>query len=734
MTCGPWRPISLDIYQSRLSDLYFATTVGDSLETAEVVAKAAIEGAADHVMFEVSFNGAVIGTETVGIEDGFAQASFTTKSPKLWYPRKYGKQPLYSLTSTLLANGDVLDMVRKRFGLRRVKIVQRKVNNAPGTSFIFEINNIPVFCGGSNWIPADSFLTRSTPGKYLDWVRMAADGNQVMLRVWGGGIYEEDAFYDACDELGVLVWQDFMFACGNYPANTEFLNLVKREATANVKRLRHHPSIVLWAGNNEDYQYAESEGLEYDRTNTKPESWLKSTFPARYIYEKILLDITKELVPGTEYHFGSPYGGASTTDPTVGDIHQWNVWHGTQEKYQDFDQLSGRFVSEFGMQAFPDMETTQQFFLSHSFGSEYYSASSTVSFHNKAAGHDRRLAIYLAENIRFRFEPFEYFIYCTQVMQAECIGTAFQLWKRQWQGPEKEYCAGALVWQTNDCWPCTSWAIIDYELRPKLAYYAVKREMEPITIGMKRTITGIPAERHIPPHIKRMYKIQVWVCNLDVETHRLGIAISTANLETGSTTQHYNLFRTSELAPNRSTEVMEFEIPVTYKNIEEEGQTVVCATLIGPHKNVMKRVLDWPEPLKFVHLPKADRISCRLGQPLDNSSGKKSEQVRIFSISSSVPLKGISIEFDGQDNRRAGFLSDNGFDLMAARKGSRGIWHSVKVTGLKEGEGNRVKVRYLGCEDDHVADVLVVDGKDEGLMSEDDVVDYLPGLEALTLV
>ena len=698
-----------------------------------MAAMANVDGEADQVRFQVSINGFIVGKETVIIRKGFAQALFTAKSPKLWFPRKYGNQPLYLLEVTLLFEGQVLDTVSKRFGLRRARVVQKPLANALGASFMVEINNISIFCGGSNWIPADCFLTRLTTKKYHEWVRMVADGNQVMLRVWGGGIYEQDTFYQACDEIGILVWQDFMFACGNYPAHSEFLNLVKREAIANVKRLRHHPSIVLWAGNNEDYQYAESEGLGYDPNDKEPESWLRSTFPARYIYEKILQDVTSTLVPATYYHFGSPYGGRSTTDPTIGDIHQWNIWHGTQEKYQDADRLSGRFVSEFGMQAFPAMKTASQFFLANDTDPDMYAASSTVSFHNKAAGHDRRLAIYLSENIRFRFEPFEYYIYCTQLMQSECVGTAYRLWKRQWQGPGKQYCAGALVWQTNDCWPCTSWSVIDYELRPKLTYYAIKREMESVTVGMKRTITKIPADNHSRADVKTVYSIQLWVCNFDLVPHCLGIAISTANVEIGVTINHQGLFRTPELPPNRSTEVMEFEIPVARKHIGEEEQTIVCATLVGPHNIVMKRVLNWPEPLKFVHLPKPSYIGARLGQPLDDDIKEGPDCVRMLSLMSSSPLKGVSVEVEGEDNQRAALLSDNGFDIMAAGPHASGIWHSLKVTGLKKARSIALRIRYLGCEEEYVTDVMVVDSKDEGIMGKGSMADRLLGSKHETL-
>ena len=324
MTCGPWRPINLEVYSSCILDLYFTTKVDESLKSAEVVAKADVEGEALDVRFEISLDGNVVSSETVKSVEGLATATFRTQNPELWYPATYGKQPLYTLTATLLSGKIELDTVSKSFGIRRVEVVQRKLENAPGTTFYFEVNNIPIFCGGSNWIPADSFIPRTTPEKYREWVKLAVEGNQIMIRVWGGGIFEEKAFYEACDEMGVLVWQDFLFGCGNYPANEEFLNLVKREAIANVKLLRHHPSIVIWAGNNEDYQYQESEKLEYDPKNKDAESWLKTTFPARYIYEKILVDVTKELIPDTYYHFGSPFGGKDTRDPTVGDIHQWN--------------------------------------------------------------------------------------------------------------------------------------------------------------------------------------------------------------------------------------------------------------------------------------------------------------------------------------------------------------------------------------------------------------------------
>ena len=214
----------------------------------------------------------------------------------------------------------------------------------------------------------------------------------ILCRVWGGGIYEADIFYDICDELGILVWQDFPFACGNYPVHSAFLLSIEEEVTANLKRLRHHPCIVIYAGNNEDYAYAESEGLEYEPNDPDPAHWLRTNFPARYIYEKLLPEITRELVPGTYYHPGSPWGGKTSDDSTVGDIHQWNVWHGEQKPYQEYGKLGGRFVSEFGMQSWPGVGTVDGCLLKGRRDEERFVGSRTLEWHNKATGGERRLA------------------------------------------------------------------------------------------------------------------------------------------------------------------------------------------------------------------------------------------------------------------------------------------------------------------------------------------------------
>lgn len=673
MTCGPWRPVNLEVYESRIGDLYTNVSVDASLKTAQVSVFASVEGKASKLKFDICFDDKTVASKNVTVEQADTSATFCIEDPQLWYPIRYGKQPLYTIKASLVGNdGKDVDSLSKKIGLRRAKLVQRPLKDQTGSSFYFEINDIPIFCGGSNWIPADSFIPRISKERYYDWVKMVADGNQFMIRVWGGGIYEEQAFYDACDELGILVWQDFLFGCGNYPCWPGMLKSIEREAKENVKRLRHHPSIIIWAGNNEDYQYQESEGLTYEPDNKDAESWLKTDFPARYIYEKVLADVCKDLIPDTYYHYGSPWGGKTTTDPTVGDLHQWNVWHGTQEKYQNFDKLVGRFVSEFGMEAFPSVKTIDAYLPQGKDDPERYPQSSTVDFHNKAAGHERRLALYLVENMRYAPDPLEQFVYSTQLMQAECLASAYRLWKREWRGPGREYCGGALVWQINDCWPVTSWAICDYYLRPKHAYYTVKREMAPISVGITRREHQKPKNKYTRVDIEVNTQIEIWASNLMLEDLTADCVIKTWDVETGKETFSKTVSSQQTFAANRSTEIIALDVPVSQKNAGQEARTVVAAYLSREGTQVA-RYVNWPEPLKYLHLQKPKHLIVEV-----------SHDGKTVDISAEVPVKGVALECEDDDV----IFEDNLIDVVPGE--------TVTVTISGATRETVITTRYLG--------------------------------------
>ncbi|THC93413.1 hypothetical protein EYZ11_007108 [Aspergillus tanneri] len=400
MTAGIWRDVRLEVYSARVDDLWTEMELSPDQQTAQVTVFSQVNGGDPDSSYQVRFKLSLVGKEidcyVTEPKDKVAKVTFDVKQPSLWWPNGYGNPTLYEISVSLEKEQDILHQVTKKFGIRTAEVIQQPDKH--GKSFFFRINGVDVFCGGSCWIPADSLLPSITAERYRKWIELMVAGRQVMIRVWGGGCYEDDNFYQACDELGVMVWQDFMFGCGNYPTWPKLLESIEQEAAYNVRRLRHHPCIVIFVGNNEDYQVQEQAGLVYDYEDKNPENWLKTDFPARYIYEKLLPSIVHKLCPTTFYHPGSPWGdGKITSDPTVGDLHQWNVWHGTQEKYQIFDTLGGRFNSEFGMEAFPHLSTIEYFVKNEA---DKYPQSHVIDFHNKADGHERRIATYLVENLR----------------------------------------------------------------------------------------------------------------------------------------------------------------------------------------------------------------------------------------------------------------------------------------------------------------------------------------------
>lgn len=586
MTAGLWRPAQLETFSARIDDLHCPSAVSDDLQTATLPVHVTLAGAQEKLPEGLTLRVTVYSPEhqivdsaTLPVTAHELHHTFTIKDPTLWWPLGYGEQPRYTVEASIERAGKTLDATEKRIGLRRLRLVQQPFADQEGTSFFFEINNTPVFCGGANWIPADSFLSRIKEN-YGKWVKLAAEGNIKMLRVWGGGIYEEDSFYDHCDEHGILVWQDFMFGCGMYPAHDWFQKSVRAEAEANVRRLRHHPSIVLWCGNNEDYLVASSQ-RKYDPTYQG--DLAQSAFPARAIYEQVLPSVCKQLDPTRSYWPGSPYGGSDANDLSQGDQHVWSVWHGQMAPYQQYYTFSGRFVSEFGMQSYPDLKLIESF----TPPVERYPQSRTIEFHNKAAGGPERLGHYLIENVRYPIDLADY-VYKSQLIQSEALVAAISRWRRRWAGPGREYTAGALVWQINDCWPVVSWAFVDYELHPKAAYYTIKRALAPFALGMAKGEQG---------------NAEIWAANETLQT-------LTAELELRIWTLQGELvaeeLRQVELSPNQATELG--TVPFV-----QEKQHVIGARLLKDGA-ILARTALWPEPFKYAALPDPEIQLERLDQ------------------------------------------------------------------------------------------------------------------------
>ncbi|KAI5124966.1 hypothetical protein M0805_007392 [Coniferiporia weirii] len=675
MTVGPWRPITLHTYSSRIGDV---RAIIDVKEDFSVRADVSFEVEGNTNGLKASYTLLAEGEKTIRgdsviLNNGKGKTSFEGKPGDfdLWYPVGYGKQPLYNLQVSIFdEQGNVVDVQEKRIGLRRVKIVQDELEGQPGHSFLFEVNNIRVFCGGSNWIPADSFLTTMTPQRYRDWLQLLVKGNQNMVRIWGGGIYENDSFYDICDELGILVWQDFMFGCGQYPAYDSFIASVEVEAEQNVKRLRHHPSVVIFAGNNEDYQIAESLKLDLDYNDEKSD-FRNTSFPARYIYERLL----PAAVAGNSeihYHRSSPYSGFGqvTTDRTNGDLHQWNVWHGSQEPWHNWDVLAGRFVSEFGMEGYPNIRTVDYWLGNDK--SERFPQSRTNCNHNKADGFERRLELYLMENFNHAFEM-ESYVYYTQVMQAETLASAYRLWRRNWKGKGKEYTAGALVWQINDCWPVTSWAIVDYFLRPKPAFFTIARELRPFTVGMTRKEKKVFADENKAADFTIDTEIEIWGTNSGLVEKKATLSVTSFDLGSDWTD---TWTKDVILAPNASTELWKGLLPgqPTRTKLSEVPKSIVISARVLDGGIVLSRYSNWPEPFKYIHFPSVEEAGLKIAVGDDGQT---------LELSCKKPIKGIVLDVDGDDVK----WSDQAIDLVP------GDNQTVKALGLN---GRKVKARYLG--------------------------------------
>lgn len=325
------------------------------------------------------------------------------------------------------------------------------------------------------------------------------------------------------------------------------------------------------------------------------------------------------------------------------------------------------------MAAFPSARTIDAYLLKDKEDPERFAQSSTIDFHNKALGGERRLATYLVDNIPYSHSPLDYYIYCTQLMQAECLATAFRLWKREWKGPGREYCGGALAWQLNDCWPAQSWSIVDYYLRPKLAYYAIKRELADLTVSTKRVVEEIPADKYTHAYVKKIHKVQCFATNLSLASRDLNVQLQFWDIVTREV-MFDGMNESVTLGSNRSTEIGERDIG----DSEIEARTVIIARLLDPKDGqVVARSVNWPEPLKHVRFPRPKTLRVDIvGNARDGN---------YIEVEADCLVKSFALEADEDDV----LFEDNCIDLVP------GEMMRIGVKGLEIGDDHRLSVRYL---------------------------------------
>lgn len=409
-------------------------------------------------------------THNISLKQGLNKISipYQILNPKLWQPNGWGESNLYDLKISLKKDLKIIDEKKEKIGLRTIELVQEK--DEKGKSFYFKVNGSPMYAKGTNWIPSDSFTPRITKEKYLKLIKDCKDANMNMIRVWGGGIYEDDEFYKACDENGILVWQDFMFAGSFYPSDEDFLNNVKEEVKDQVNRLQNHPSIALWCGNNEIDEAIVNWGYQKKFKYSKDDS-LQVWKDYKKVYHEVIPNALKEnLTSGKNIYWPtSPsIGWGHKESLTEGDSHYWGVWWG-EFPFEIYNEKVPRFASEYGFQGMPSLEITKAMF---SGKPDLILENPTIKAHEKNARGFEIIQKYMERDYVVP-KDFVKYNYVSQLLQARGMKIAIEAHRRA-----KSYNMGTLYWQLNDCWPVISWSSIDYLGNWKALHYQVKRSFE----------------------------------------------------------------------------------------------------------------------------------------------------------------------------------------------------------------------------------------------------------------
>lgn len=466
---GIWRGIRLEGgCTARLDDVHVRQHHDNDQVSIEV--KAQVERWRDAAVWvTVTVTGPDGTIRTAQAADGVVTLSI--ENPQLWWPNGLGAQPLYRVNVALHSGSQTAPLDSRTFqaGLRTLELRQQP--DRWGRSFTFVVNGVPVFAKGSNWVPADSFPTRVTGERLHSLIAAAAASHQNMLRVWGGGYYEDESFYDLCDRYGILVWQDFMFACSTYPLNdADFVENVRLEVIQNVQRLRHRACLALWCGNNE--METGWVGWGWNR----PEMQDLKAADQQFFYGTLPAWVAAA-DPDHAYWPSSPSSGLPHEvpgSPATGDDHLWSVWH-ANKPLRFYRQQLPRFVSEFGFQSLPGLRTIA----AYAQPAEWNMTSPVMETHQRSANGNGKIIAYLADHYRMP-RDFPALVYLTQVLQAEAIQIGVEHWRRQ-----RDRCSGALYWQLNDCWPAASWSSLDCFGRWKALHYAARRFFAPVLLSVE---------------------------------------------------------------------------------------------------------------------------------------------------------------------------------------------------------------------------------------------------------
>ena len=542
------------------------------------------------------------------------------KNPVRWWPHGLGESHLYQFRVRVLSDDEVLDERSIKIGFRTIEVVNKP--DEFGESFFFKVNGHPVFAKGANYIPSDSFLPETSDQKYRQLFEDACNANMNMLRVWGGGIYEKDVFYELADEYGVMIWQDFMFACTLYPANDEFLENVRKEVVYNIKRLRNHACLALWCGNNEVEMGIAFWGWKKN-FNYSDNLWEQLQDDYNKIFKDFLPSLVKQHDPERFYFSSSPIGfWENPEDDRKGDNHYWGVWHG-EEDFEEFRKRVPRFMSEFGFQSFPLLQSIRRFTIKD----DWDITSEVMTTHQKHPRGNNLIKKYMLKDFP---EPntFEQFLYQSQVLQADGMKVGLEAHRAA-----RPFCMGTLYWQINDCWPVASWSSIDYYGRWKALHYQAKR-------SFSRDLLVITGE-------KDEVMIQAITDGLTNLKATLTIRVCDLNGE--------NILQSSKeinLLKNKSVEVFRAkEANLVKKHAPETAY--LLATLEGPGVESFETIF-------FFRKPK----DLKLTKPAIEFQLRETGDQFLVELQSDTLVKSLYVYSESLE----GNFSDNFFDLVPHRK------------------------------------------------------------------
>ncbi|MFQ7615494.1 MAG: glycosyl hydrolase 2 galactose-binding domain-containing protein [Roseburia faecis] len=542
--------------------------------------------------------------------DGVAAVDFVIENPKLWWPNDYGDQPLYIVRTTLLdEDGTSLESITRRIGLRTLTISQEK--DEWGNEFAFCVNGVKIFTRGGNYIPDDCLYTRITEKK-LDYIlESCRRAHFNCVRVWGGGYYPSDAFYDLCDEKGLIVWQDLMYACNVYDVTDAFAENCRQETYDNVRRLRHHASLGLWCGNNE----IES-AWDHWGDFQKETPYLRADYIR--LFEEVLPKAVQEADGETFYWHSSPSSGGCFDNPddaNRGDTHYWDVWHG-QKPFTDYRKYFFRFCSEFGFQSFPCAKTVNSFTLED----DRNIFSRVMESHQKNNAANGKMLYYLSENLRYP-KDLTHLLYASQVLQGMAIKYGVDHWRRN-----RGRCMGTLYWQINDDWPAPSWSSIDYFGRWKALHYMAQKFYAPHAVSMT-------LEDH---------RCHVYFSNESFETTEYSLTLSIRDLS-GNVLETYETKGNSPAFSAIETAVVDI------CSWEDQKDDIFLEAVIHTKDQKVLKDVETLVPYKYLNLK----------NPVISTEAEETNDAFILHISSDCFAPFVALDFDDADV----IFSDNFFHL-----------------------------------------------------------------------